>query len=83
MGMMERFLFCSVGVLLLASVGAFFLYVPILTLIAGLAIMLGLILTFSLGLYLGSRRIVRAKPARSLREPSRLALVGTCRQAGD
>jgi hypothetical protein len=81
--MMERYLFCSVGALLLASVGGFFLYVPIVTLFAGVVIILGLILMFSLGVYLGSKRTVRIKPACSPRESSRLELVRTCRQAGN
>ena len=74
---MERYLFCSVGALLLASVGGFFLYVPIVTLFAGVVIILGLILMFSLGVYLGSQSIVRVKPAGSPGRSSRVELVRT------
>jgi hypothetical protein len=56
--MMEKCLFCSIGLLLLASVGAFFLYVPILTLVAGLVVMVGLVLMFVLGVLSGRRRMI-------------------------
>jgi hypothetical protein len=45
------------GVLILGSFGAFFLYVPILPVAAAATIMLALILMFILGVQTGGRRI--------------------------
>jgi hypothetical protein len=45
------------GVLILGSFGAFFLYVPILPVAAAVTIMLALILMFILGVQTGGRRI--------------------------
>ena len=45
------------GVLILGSLGAFLLYVPILPFAAAVTILLGLILMFVLGVQTGSRRI--------------------------
>jgi hypothetical protein len=45
------------GVLILGSLGAFFLYVPILPVAAAVTIMLALILMFILGVQTGGRRI--------------------------
>ncbi len=45
------------GVLILGSLGAFFLYVPILPVAAAVTIMLALILMFVLGVQTGGRRI--------------------------
>ena len=50
---MERYVVSSLGVLLAGSIGAFLLYVPILPLAAVVLVLLGLILMFFLGLYLG------------------------------
>jgi len=51
--MNERYLLILLAVLLLVSVGAFFLYVPILPIMAVVVVLLGLIAMFSLGLYVG------------------------------
>jgi hypothetical protein len=47
--MTERFLLVLLAVLLLGSIGAFFLYVPILPTIAVTVILLGLVTMFLLG----------------------------------
>jgi uncharacterized membrane protein YfcA len=47
----------SVAVLFLASLIAFFLYVPALSVITTLIILLALVLMFGLGAYAGGRRI--------------------------
>jgi hypothetical protein len=45
------------GILILGSLGTFFLYVPILPVAAAVTIMLALILMFILGVQTGGRRI--------------------------
>jgi hypothetical protein len=79
-GMLERCLFCSVGVLLLASVGAFFFYVPILTLTAALLIILALILMFSLGVYFGRGSIIASRTVSDSQESPQLEPTDTCKQ---
>ena len=58
------------GVLLLGSFGAFFLYVPILPVAAVVTIMLALFLMFMLGVQTGGRkiRVLRRKNASRLTE---------------
>jgi hypothetical protein len=55
---MERYLVTSLGVLLVSSIAAFLLYVPLLPLAVVCVILLGLILTFFLGLYLGTQETI-------------------------
>ena len=45
------------GVLLIGTIAAFLLYVPSLTLMSVAAIVMGLLLTFGLGVQVGGRRI--------------------------
>ena len=52
---LERYLFGSLGLFFLASICAFLLYVPAMPLLATLAIVVGLIVMFFLGLGLGMR----------------------------
>jgi hypothetical protein len=49
----ERFLFISVGLLLLASLAAMLVYVPIVSLGFAIVIVLGLVLMFAFGFYVG------------------------------
>lgn len=55
--MKERYLaaliLISLALAVLGSIGAFFLAVPILPTIAGIAILMGLVAMFGLGFYLG------------------------------
>jgi hypothetical protein len=53
----ERYLAIFLGVLMLGSLGAFFLYVPILPLAVVVTILLSLVLMFVLGVQTGRRRI--------------------------
>lgn len=50
-----RFLLASSGVLLLGSAGAFFLFVPLLSVATAAVLLMGLILMFLLGVQVGSR----------------------------
>ncbi len=54
---MMRYLFTLSGLLLFASLGAFFLLVPILPIMAAAVMLAGLMLMFGLGLQVGRRRI--------------------------
>jgi hypothetical protein len=45
------------AVLVLGSVGAFFLYIPFLPIAVAVAILLGMALTFLLGLWVGGARL--------------------------
>ena len=49
--MIERLLFVLLALVLVASVGAFFLYVPVLSALSIIIILAGLISMFSLGYY--------------------------------
>ena len=51
--------FCAV--LLLGSIGAFFLYVPFLHVAVVVVMLLWLALTFLMGVWMGSTRIVRVR----------------------
>lgn len=51
------FLGALLGLLILGSLGTFFLYVPILPFAATVVVMIGLILMFILGVQTGGRRI--------------------------
>jgi len=55
--LVERYVLSFLGVLLAISIGAFFLYVPIVPLAAVAIVLLGLILMFFLGLYLGAHEM--------------------------
>jgi len=55
---MERYLVTFIGVLLASSIAAFLLYVPILPFAAVAVVLLGLILTFFLGFYLGTHETI-------------------------
>ena len=52
----ERYLFVAVAFLLLASLAALVFYVPLLPLAFAVAILLGLVLMFVFGFYLGVDR---------------------------
>jgi ABC-type dipeptide/oligopeptide/nickel transport system permease subunit len=49
------------AVLLLGSIGAFFFYIPFLPVAVVVVMMLGLALTFMIGIWMGSTRIVRLR----------------------
>lgn len=51
---MLRLLLASIGLLLLGSMGAFFLFVPLLSIAAVVCILLGLMLMFGLGVQVGT-----------------------------
>jgi VIT1/CCC1 family predicted Fe2+/Mn2+ transporter len=51
----ERYLFISVALLLLASLAALLMYVPIMPLAFTFVIVLGLILMFAFGFYVGNK----------------------------
>lgn len=51
--MKERYLLILLAVLLVASVGVFFLYVPILPTMAAVVVLIGLVAMFSLGFHVG------------------------------
>jgi hypothetical protein len=53
-------------VLLLASVGAFLLYVPMLTLLSTVTVLMALVLTFAMGVVAGGRRIRISRMIRRL-----------------
>jgi hypothetical protein len=52
---MIRLLLASIGLLSLGSMGAFFLFVPLLSIVAVICILLGLMLMFGLGVQVGTR----------------------------
>jgi hypothetical protein len=51
----ERYLFASVGLLLLASITALLMYVPIMPLALSIVIVLGLVLMFAFGFIVGNK----------------------------
>jgi len=53
----ERYLAIFLGVLILGSLGAFLLYVPVLPLVLVVTLLLSLVLMFILGVHTGRRRI--------------------------
>jgi hypothetical protein len=53
--MMQRVLLASSGVLFLGSTGAFFLYVPLLSIMTVAWMLVGLMLMFGLGVQVGTR----------------------------
>ncbi len=59
-------LFTLTFALLLVSVGGFLLYVPMMTLISTITVLMALILTFALGLVAGGRRIRISRMIRRL-----------------
>ena len=54
---MERYLAIFLGVLILGSLSAFLLYVPVLPLAVVVTLLLSLVLMFILGVHTGRRRI--------------------------
>jgi hypothetical protein len=52
---MIRLLVACIGLLLLGSIGAFFLFVPLLSIAAVVCLLLGLMLMFGLGVHVGTR----------------------------
>ena len=54
---MQRFLLACFGVLFLGSTGAFFLFVPLLSIMTAAWLLVGLMLMFGLGFQLGTQRI--------------------------
>lgn len=54
---MERYLTIFLGVLMLGSLGAFLLYVPVLPFAAVVIVLLSLVWMFFLGVHAGRRRI--------------------------
>ena len=61
--MKERYLLILLAVLLMASVGAFFFFVPILPAMASVVIVIALMAMFSLGLHLGSESAALTVPS--------------------
>ena len=59
--MIEICLLAFGAVLLLGSIGAFFLYIPFLPIAAMVVIILGMALTFLIGVWVGSTRIRRRR----------------------
>jgi hypothetical protein len=59
--MIEICLLAFGAVLLLGSIGAFFLYIPFLPIAVMVVIFLGMALTFLIGVWVGSTRIVRRR----------------------
>jgi hypothetical protein len=58
---------CLVGfgaLLLLGSIGAFFLYIPLLPIAVVVVVILGMALTFLIGVWVGSARIRRRRHKR-------------------
>ena len=53
---MERYLMILLSLLLILSVGTFLLYVPMMTFVTVMAILMGMILLFLLGLLTGMRK---------------------------
>jgi hypothetical protein len=53
--MMQRILLASSGALFLGSTGAFFLYVPLLSIMTAAWMLVGLMLMFGLGVQVGTR----------------------------
>lgn len=53
--MIERYLLILLAVILTGSIGAFFLFVAILPVIAVAAVLTGLVVTFGLGFYSGRK----------------------------
>ena len=56
--MNERYLLILLAVLLVVSIGVFFLYVPILPAMAAVIVLIGLVAMFSLGFHLGHNTAV-------------------------
>jgi len=52
---MERFFMALLFVLLMASLVVFFLYVPLMTAMTVLLIVMGVLLAFGFGIYFGAR----------------------------
>jgi hypothetical protein len=52
------------ALLLLGSMGAFFLYIPFLPIAVVVALLLGMLLAFLLGVWMGSTRILRLRSAK-------------------
>ncbi len=52
---MIRFLLASTGLLLLGSVGAFLLFVPLLSIVAVVFVVLSLMLMFGIGVQVGNQ----------------------------
>ena len=59
--MIEICLVAFGAVLLLGSIGAFFLYIPFLHIAAVVVILLGMVLAFLSGVWLGGTRILRLR----------------------
>jgi hypothetical protein len=58
---MERYLFSSAGILLLGTLGAFLLFVPIMSIVTVTLVLIGLALMFCLGIQVGRRKLPRVK----------------------
>jgi hypothetical protein len=56
-----RFLLASSGLLFLGSMGAFFLFVPLLSVATVACILMGLMLMFGLGIQVGTRGLVASE----------------------
>jgi hypothetical protein len=52
---MIRLLVAAAGLVFLGSIGAFFLFVPLLSIVAAVCLILGLLLMFGLGVQVGIR----------------------------
>jgi uncharacterized membrane protein YedE/YeeE len=65
------------SVLLLGSIGAFFLYIPFLSIAAVVVILLGMVLAFLSGVWLGGTRILRLRRNKKRRRRSGLVQEAT------
>jgi len=72
----ERYLAIFLGVLILGSLGAFLLYVPVLPLALVVTLLLSLVLVFILGVHTGRRRIRISRGSRLVDGLRRLAESG-------
>ncbi len=78
--MIERCLFTLSGLVLLAGAGAFLLYVPLFSIFAAAMLLLGMILMFGAGVYVGAARASSEAGERSseiFREPVLLMTAGS------
>lgn len=61
--MMQRVLLASSGALFLGTTGAFFLYVPLLSIMTAAWMLVGLMLMFGLGVQVGTRVMLPSESA--------------------
>jgi hypothetical protein len=64
---LKHFLLASSGALFLGSVGAFFLFVPLLSIMTVVWILMGLMLMFGLGIQVGAQGMLPSKALENAR----------------